>query len=107
MKDSDKTKDQLINELTELRQYLEKSAINITGISCQDNEVDINKNRYQLIAENVPDVIWTVVLSRLDLLGYAEWVAGVRFPRVADYYQRMKNRSSYSLAQVQNKWWKE
>jgi tetrachloro-p-hydroquinone reductive dehalogenase len=51
------------------------------------------------------DVIWTVVLSRLDLLGYSEWLDEKTFPQIANYYLRVKLRRSYTLAQVQNEWW--
>lgn len=51
------------------------------------------------------DVIWTVVLSRLELLDYKEWINGERFPLISDYYRRVKQRKSFSLAQVQNEWW--
>ena len=51
------------------------------------------------------DVIWTVVLSRLDLLGYSEWLDEKTFPQLTNYYSRMQNRRSYTLAQVQNEWW--
>ena len=50
-------------------------------------------------------VIWTVVLSSLDLLDYSEWINGKRFPAISDYYQRVKQRKSFSLAQIQNHWW--
>ncbi len=51
------------------------------------------------------DVIWTVVLSRLDLLGYSAWLDNKTFPQLASYYLRMQGRKSYTLAQVQNEWW--
>ena len=51
------------------------------------------------------DVIWTVVLSRLDLLGYSEWLDEKTFPQLTNYYSRMQNRRSYTLAQIQNEWW--
>ncbi|MEH6443683.1 MAG: glutathione S-transferase family protein [Oceanospirillaceae bacterium] len=51
------------------------------------------------------DVIWTVVLSRLDLLGYSAWLSNKTFPQLANYYLRMQGRKSYILAQVQNEWW--
>lgn len=54
---------------------------------------------------SLADVIWTVVLARLDLLGYADWVHGDAFPRLTRYYQAVRRRSSFSLAQIQNKWW--
>lgn len=51
------------------------------------------------------DVIWTVVLSRLELLGYSTWLDKVTSPNIASYYLRMKQRTSYTLAQIQNEWW--
>lgn len=56
-------------------------------------------------AYTLADVIWTVVLSRLDLLDYNEWIDGDRFPLVSAYYQRVKQRESFTLAQIQNHWW--
>lgn len=56
-------------------------------------------------AYTLADVIWTVVLSRLELLDYLEWINGERFPLVAEYYKRVKQRQSFILAQVQNHWW--
>ncbi|NVK41034.1 MAG: glutathione S-transferase family protein [Oceanospirillaceae bacterium] len=54
---------------------------------------------------SLSDVIWTVVLSRLDLLGYTDWIHGNEFPQLKSYYQRAKGRRSFSLAQIQNEWW--
>ncbi|MFY2506775.1 glutathione S-transferase family protein [Vibrio pectenicida] len=51
------------------------------------------------------DVIWTVVLSRLDLLGYGKWLDKDNFPEISRYYLRMQHRKSYTLAQIQNEWW--
>ncbi|HFG1611010.1 TPA: glutathione S-transferase family protein [Vibrio cholerae] len=51
------------------------------------------------------DVIWTVVLSRLDLLGYSKWLDKDQFPEISSYYLRMQHRKSYTLAQIQNEWW--
>lgn len=65
----------------------------------QDNEFLIG-NTYTLA-----DVIWTVVLSRLDLLGYSKWLNNNNFPQIASYYLRMQQRKSYTLAQIQNEWW--
>lgn len=56
-------------------------------------------------AYTLADVIWTVVLSRLDLLGYSTWLGKNNFPQIASYYLRMQQRKSYTLAQVQNEWW--
>lgn len=55
----------------------------------------------------VADVIWTVVLSRLELLGYDDWISKNKFPNVADYYSKMKQRKSYQSANVQNQWWQK
>lgn len=54
---------------------------------------------------SLADVIWTVVLSRLDLLGYTYWIDGSEYPAIGDYYLRMQKRRSYTQAQVQNQWW--
>ncbi|OOF21224.1 glutathione S-transferase [Salinivibrio sp. IB574] len=54
---------------------------------------------------SLADVIWTVVLSRLELLGYSGWVNSADFPLLANYYDRMKQRESYKQAQIQNQWW--
>ena len=54
---------------------------------------------------SLADVIWTVVLSRLDLLGYTDWVEGNDFPLLASYYQRAQERKSFTLAKIQNEWW--
>lgn len=51
------------------------------------------------------DVIWTVVLSRLDLLGYNNWLDKDSFPEISSYYLRVQHRKSYTLAQIQNEWW--
>lgn len=56
-------------------------------------------------AYSLADVIWTVVLSRLDLLGYTEWVSGAKFPQLGKYYQRAQHRISFTRAQIQNEWW--
>lgn len=53
------------------------------------------------------DVIWTVVLARLELLKYTDWVLGRAFPELANYYQRCKARESFVSAQVQNQWWQK
>lgn len=54
---------------------------------------------------SLADVIWTVVLSRIDLLGYDSWLDESNFPHLSSYYSRMQKRKTYSLAQVQNEWW--
>lgn len=51
------------------------------------------------------DVIWTVVLSRLDLLGFSDWISGKDFPLLANYYQRAQARESFTTAHIQNTWW--
>ena len=66
-------------------------------------------NKTFLLGENytIADVIWTVVISRLDLLGYDDWIAKESSPNVANYYSEMKQRDSYQSANVQNQWWQE
>ena len=51
-----------------------------------------------MLGENytVADVIWTVVLSRLELLGYDDWIAKEYFPNVANYYINMKKTEKLS-----------
>ncbi len=51
------------------------------------------------------DVIWTVVLARMELLGIDKDIGAETRPNVTDYYQRMKERPSFKIAKVQNKWW--
>lgn len=60
-----------------------------------------------LVGDNytLADVIWTVVLSRFELLGYSSWVSGETYSRAAEYYSAMKTRPSFKTAQVQNQWW--
>lgn len=74
-------------------------AITFLEKQLQGNEF-IMGNTYTLA-----DVIWTVVLSRLDLLNYNNWLNQDNFPQLANYYLRMQNRKSYTLAQIQNEWW--
>lgn len=74
-------------------------AITFAENQLQDNNFLLG-NTYTLA-----DVIWTVVLSRLDLLGYSTWLDKNNFPQIASYYLRMQQRKSYTLAQVQNEWW--
>ncbi|MDX2367477.1 MAG: glutathione S-transferase family protein [Colwellia sp.] len=74
-------------------------AITFVEKQLQDNEF-LMGNTYTLA-----DVIWTVVLSRLDLLGYSKWLDNNNFPQIASYYLRMQHRKSYTLAQIQNEWW--
>jgi tetrachloro-p-hydroquinone reductive dehalogenase len=74
-------------------------AITFAENQLQDNNFLLG-NTYTLA-----DVIWTVVLSRLDLLGYSMWLDKNNFPQIASYYVRMQQRKSYTLAQVQNEWW--
>lgn len=56
-------------------------------------------------AYSLADVIWTVVLSRIDLLGYDSWLDKNNLPHLSSYYSRMQSRKTYALAQIQNEWW--
>ena len=58
-------------------------------------------------AYTLADVIWTVMLSRLDLLGYSIGLDKKTFPQISSYYLRMQERKSYTLAQIQNEWWEK
>lgn len=81
---------------------IEKSAL--AAITFAENQ--LQDNTFLLgSAYTLADVIWTVVFSRLDLLGYSEWLNKNTFPQIASYYLRMQQRKSYQLAQVQNEWW--
>lgn len=81
---------------------VEKSALK--AISLAEKQIKGNSfllgNTYTLA-----DVIWTVVLSRLELLGYGNWLDEGNFPEISRYYSRMQHRKSYTLAQIQNEWW--
>ncbi|SIS82914.1 glutathione S-transferase family protein [Neptunomonas antarctica] len=69
-------------------------------------EKQLNGNAFLLgDIYSLADVIWTVVLSRLDLLGYTDWINGHNFPLLGSYYQRAQDRKSFTLAQIQNEWW--
>ena len=50
---------------------------------------------------SLADVAWTSVLARLKMLGLAEslWGAG-RFPHVAAYYEQLRMRPSFALADI-------
>ena len=53
------------------------------------------------------DVIWTVVLARMELLGIDKNIGAETHPNIAGYYQRMKERPSFRTAKVQNEWWED
>jgi len=71
-------------------------------------ESQLAHNTY-LVGETytLADVIWTVVLSRLELLGYDDWLSADSFPFIAKYYEAMKNRKSFKDANIQNQWWQK
>lgn len=86
--------------VTEVEQQVQDS---LAGIQHR-----LERNRFLVSdAYSLADVIWTVVLSRLELLGYTDWVDGENFPQVSEYYRRVKDRKSFSLAQIQNEWWEK
>ncbi len=81
---------------------IEQSAVESLTLA----EKQMNGNTYLLgDIYSLADVIWTVVLSRLDLLGYTDWINGNKFPLLGSYYQRAQDRESFTLAQIQNEWW--
>jgi len=64
-------------------------------------EKQLQDNRFLLgNTYTLADVIWTVVHSRLDLLGYSKWLDKDTFPQISSYYLRMQHRKNYSLAQI-------
>lgn len=86
-------------------QHIEKiETSTLAAITFVENQLQDN-GFLQGSTYTLADVIWTVVLSRLDLLGYSNWLDKNIFPRLASYYLRMQQRKSYSLAQIQNEWW--
>jgi len=53
------------------------------------------------------DVIWTVFLARLGLLGYEKWISEEMSPTLSNYYRKVQSRKSFAAAQIQNQWWKK
>jgi len=43
------------------------------------------------------DLVWTVTLARLDHIGFGRSLSERRRPRVADWYRRLRERSSWSV----------
>jgi len=87
-----------LNHIEKVEQYA------LEAISFAERQLEGN----QFLLGNVytlADVIWTVVLSRLDLLGYGNWLDKDKFPEISRYYVRMQQRKSYTLAQIRNEWW--
>ncbi len=66
----------------------------------QGSSFIVDDDRYTLA-----DVIWTVVLARMELLGLDSKLGADTRPNVAAYYERMKERPSFRAAKVQNEWW--
>jgi tetrachloro-p-hydroquinone reductive dehalogenase len=51
---------------------------------------------------SIADVIWTVTLARIDMLGLHEQLASRKC--VADYYVRVSERPSFSAASIRRSW---
>eukprot|EP00736_Rhodelphis_marinus_P007283 Rmarinus@m.25743 len=54
-------------------------------------------------AYSLADVMWTVALARMAFLDMAQYWEGGKLPLVDAYYQRCKDRPSYSEAQMLDK----
>lgn len=53
---------------------------------------------------SLADVIWTVLLARLELLGMASLWENSKRPALAAYYLRMKGRASFKSADIITAW---
>jgi PAS domain S-box-containing protein/putative nucleotidyltransferase with HDIG domain len=87
MKDSDKSKEELISELAEMRQRIAGLEASKAAYQRMEEALKESKQKYQLLAENAADVIWTVDLdmnliyispSVVRLLGYTPKEARAR-----------------------------
>ena len=116
--DSNKNKNPELAELYEAKiesvKSLKESAEN------SDNLAEVEGRTEQLIDElesmlsqreyiagstySLADVIWTVLLARLALLGMASLWENLKRPAVAAYYGRMKNRPSFKTADIRHEW---
>ena len=70
MKDSEKTKEQLIAELSELRQQVVASGRPVSLLEQKGQLFGDSERRYKLVAENIADVMWVVDLNIPDRLVY-------------------------------------
>ncbi|MBE9503659.1 MAG: glutathione S-transferase family protein [Proteobacteria bacterium] len=85
-----------------------------------DNIAEIENRTEQLIDElesvlsqreyiagstySLADVIWNVLLARLELLGMASLWENSKRPELAAYYLQMKNRASFKSADIRTAW---
>jgi tetrachloro-p-hydroquinone reductive dehalogenase len=83
-KDSGKAVDELNARLNDLEQALLKSTFIVGG------------------SYSIADMIWTVTLARIDMLGMHEQLAS--HPQVASYYERVTQRASFAAASIQRRW---
>ncbi len=53
---------------------------------------------------SLADVIWTVLIARLEMLGLAALWEDSKRPALAAYYERMKGRPSFTAAHIRTAW---
>lgn len=58
MKDEEKTKDQLLDEVTDLRRRLEQSAESLRHCQRKEESLRISENNYKILIENLPQKIF-------------------------------------------------
>ncbi len=63
MSDIYKTREQLTDELNDLRQTIVEIEMSAALRERVDNELRVNENRYRLLADNISDVIWTMDMN--------------------------------------------
>ncbi len=49
---------------------------------------------------SLADVVWTVLLARVTMLGEEDWFSPSKCPNVSGYFRRMSQRPSFALAPV-------
>lgn len=74
--------DEAVNAITDLESHLA-------------DRTYVAGDRYSLA-----DVVWTVLLARVRMLGMENWLSPSERPNVAAYFQRMRQRPSFAAAPI-------